>query len=42
MGEKKLIKFECPYCGRILYAADSIAGKTGPCHKCGRSIRIPY
>jgi len=37
-----MIEFKCPYCGRLLRAADNIAGKTSSCHKCGGSIRIPF
>ena len=36
------ITFTCPHCGNTTQVADSFAGHSGPCAKCGATISIPF
>src|SRR5690606_34861990 len=38
---KMPITFTCPHCGNTTQVADSFAGHSGPCAKCGATISIP-
>ncbi len=35
------ILFTCPHCGRQTSVADELAGHSGPCAQCGKTITIP-
>ena len=36
-----MIAFGCPHCGAQLQVKESLAGKTGPCPSCSRSVQAP-
>ena len=35
------IEFKCPHCQTILKAGENMAGSTGNCPKCGKSVTVP-
>jgi len=41
MGQAKLIRFECPHCGRRLKVGARHAGKQIPCSNCRKIVEIP-
>lgn len=36
-----MIAFSCPHCGAALQAKESMAGKSGPCPGCSRTVQTP-